>query len=122
MTVAFFVGSDGHLRDVGVHHTVGKHEHDVCAAGTTVAPSAELDLCEIRDEVGLPHMISLPNLMKVTITGKVAVFTRTDREVIGVIENEGLVIEQVHHCRAISRRDNQRAISPAPIEVPVFRV
>jgi hypothetical protein len=39
-----------------------------------------------------------------------------------MIKNKGLVIKQIHHRRTISRRDDQRPICPAPIEVSIFRV
>ena len=88
MTVTLFISPHGHLGDMRMHDTVRKNKHDVCAASSSITPRTELNLSKIGDEVGLPHMISLPNLMEVTITGKVAVFTGSYRKIIGVIKNK----------------------------------
>ena len=120
--VTFFIGSYGHLGDMCMHHTISEHEHNICSACSAVAPRTKLNFREVWDEVGLPHVITLANLMEITVTSKVSVLTRSNREIIRVIENKGLVIEQVHHCRTISRRDYQSPIVTTPIKVAVLRV
>ena len=120
--VTFFIGSHGHLGDMRMHHTVSEHEHNICSACSAVAPRTKLNFCEVWDKIGLPHVITLANLMEITVTSKVSVLTRSNREIIRLIENKGLVIEQVHHCRAISRRDYQSPIGAAPIKVTILGV
>ena len=120
--VTFFVGPYGHLGDMRMHHTVSEHEHNICSTRPAVAPRTKLNFCEVWDEIGLPHVITLANLVEITVAGKVSVLTRSNREIVRVIKNKGLVIEQVHHCRAISRRDYQSPIGAAPIKVTILRV
>jgi hypothetical protein len=93
MPVTFFVGANGHFRNMRMHDSVGEHEHDISTARSTIAPRAELDFGEIRDKVCLPHMISLTNLMEITITREIAIFARPTRKVIWMVKNEGLIIE-----------------------------
>ena len=104
-----------------MHHTVSEHEHNICSTCPAVAPRTAQFLRGLG-QIGLPHVITLANLVEITVAGKVSVLTRSNREIARVIENKGLVIEQVHHCRAISRRDYQSPIGAAPIKVTILRV
>ncbi len=105
-----------------MHGAVGEHEHDVGAAGAAIAPAFQLDGGEIGHEIRLPHMVARPHGDEVAIAGEVFALAGALGKIEGVAEDEGLVVEDVHHHRQVGGADQERALGAAAVEVPMLGV
>ena len=122
MAVALLVGADRHFRDVGVHGAVGQHEHDVGAAGAAVAPGLQFDGGEVRDEIGLPHVVAGAHGDEIALAGEILVFARAGGELMGRLEHEAGIVERVHHQRQVGGGDDSGALAPRAVEMPVLGI
>ena len=105
-----------------MHGAVGEDEHDVGAAGAALLPFDQLELAEIGDEIGLPHVAARFLRDEVPFAGEIVVVPLALGKSRVVGEDEVFVAEHVHHHRQVVGGRKARPGAAGAIEVLVLGV
>src|SRR5262249_27813627 len=122
VAMRFLISARRHLRDMRMHAAVGENELDVGAAGAARLVGLQLEAFEIGDEIRLPHMAALPHQKEIALARIVFILADAVGERRLGVEDEVLVVEYVHDQRHADRRDHQRALLSAAVEMAVARI
>ena len=101
MAMALFVSSNWHFRHMGVHCSLCQGEHYVRTSRTTVLPFFQFEGAEVRYEVGFPHVSSWTVGDELTFALEVTTITHSSSKVVGIVEDEIVIVKQLHDHREI---------------------
>src|SRR5690242_5594287 len=102
-----------------VHGALGKDEHHARSTGAALRPFFQLESCEVRNEVRLPHVAAGPHRDEVALPAEETLCALPLRELVGVLKDEALVVEQVEHHAEIVGGGEARALPAAGVEMLV---
>ena len=116
------VRSGLNLRDVRVHVAVGEDEHKIGRSRTALVPGVEFDRTQIRYEVRLPDVAAGTNHRQVAGPVVMRILADAIFEEVGVLEDEAVVVEDLHHQRHRRDRAENRAVLAVTVVQAVLRV
>ena len=80
-------------------------------------PGFQLEVRDIGDEIGLPHEAAALRLHHLAFALEVVFLADAFREDRGIVEDEIVVVELVHHGGEIVRRNEPRLLAPGGVEM-----
>src|SRR3954452_22295951 len=104
---------------MGMHGSVGEHEHHIRAAGAAFCPGLEFEGREIGDEIRFPHVAARAHRYEFAFAAEMRGRTLALREFVRVVEDEGFVVEQIELETKFVDGGKPRALRTARIEMLV---
>ena len=122
MAMALFVSREGNLGGMCVHGAVGKDEGERGRPGAARIPGLEPEIGKIGDEVGLPHVPAGTHWGELALAVEERRLADTLGEIVRVLEDEFLVVDEVHDQRQVMGGGEQGAVLTRAVEMAVFHV